>query len=277
MGNFKAFLIEEKNSAFHAELHIHPHHPPIVHIYHGPGPIDEKQYNPKEHDHLHGEAHKMIGEFKPSKLDHHTITKEFHEHLHKHGFYAFAPSHPLVLSPKEQKFKQEFKHRALGKTAKYEKPHHDGGFGGKGTGQMGRFTAVWSTKGPTKIYHNDNKEIHGATQPHHVTVFNDQKVKHSASGENDRWFVRAGEIKKIPKAGLLMRKTKAQGGGVHRFGNDIHSFIKAKKASAGGPRREVQEFHLKHQKRGTTGIGVHKETMDWIKKEHPEFHPDHKD
>lgn len=275
MGKFKSFLNEERFPSFDVELHLHPHDPPIVHII-KKGALKEWQYHPHEAEGEHHDVHlyKHLGKFKPSSLDHHTITKEFHEHLAKHGYYSHAPSHPMVLSPKEQHFKSEFKKRVspIGK-AQHERPHHDAGYGPK-TKTVGRYNALWSTKGSTHVFHNDkNERIHAATKDSHVTVIDDKAVRHAASGHHDRWFVRASEIRKIPRGGIT---APTKSGKEQHFGHDINSYINSKRASSGGPKRDVLEFHQKHLKAGTAGTGKHKEVMDWVKKEHPEFHPDHR-
>jgi hypothetical protein len=284
MKTFNQFLTEARKEETHysAEISIHPAQPIHVllvrHTKAMPQKLMEKLYPEKEQDHLGGHMYKVLGEFHPSKLDHHTITKEFHEHLHKHGYYAYTNSHPLVMSPKEQHFKAAFKEKAFkGKGAKFERPHHDGGFGGKGTGKMGRFTALWSTKGSTHVFHNDNKRIPEASKDSHTTIINDQKVKHAASGEKDRWFIRQGEIKKLPKHGLMLPPEKP-GGAPRRFGHDVEAYYAAKKKSVGGPRREVREWHnrqLKIQKRTGKVDPHHHEVMNWVKQNHPEYHPDH--
>jgi hypothetical protein len=289
MLSFKQYLTEQLTGGNEAPIHVvlmlHPTKPPTIHYIKknedgesliSEEILDERQYAPKEHKHIdNDEGHKMLGEFKPSKLDHHTITKEFHEHLHKHGYYSFAPAHPLVLSPHEQKFKSEFKRKVTGRTPKHEAPHRDGGFGGKGMGYVGRHVALWSTQGSTHIFNDKGERIHHATKDGHVTVIDDSKVKHASSGHHDRWFVRAHEIKKIPKHHGLMIPTP-NGGNPKKFGHDIEAYHKAKKKSVGGPVRDVAEFDRKHRQAGTAGTGIHKEVMDWVKEHHPQFHPDYK-
>lgn len=283
MLSFNQYLSEARKNDHHFDVVVkinHSHPPHVIVVSHHGGALHEKQYIEKEQDHLGGHLYKVLGHFQPSKLDHDTITKEFHEHLHKHGYYAFTPSHPLVMSPKEQHFKAAFKDKAFkGKGAKFEKPHHDLGFGGKGTGRAGRFTALWSTKGSTHIFHHENSptpnaRYHEAEKAGHVAIINDKAVRHAASGEKDRWFIRQGEVKKIPKSGLVLR-TKD---GVKHFGHDLHSFMAAKTKSVGGPRREVREWHnrqLKIQQRTGKVDPHHAHVMDWVKKNYPEYHPEH--
>src|SRR6185437_8499725 len=126
MFTFAQYLSEARkhNHHFDVIVELHPAKPSHVSVLsHHDGGLHEKQYIEKEQDHLGGHLFKVLGAFHPSKLDHHTIANEFHEHLHKHGYYAFTPSHPLVMSPKEQHFKAEFKNKAFkGKGAKFEKP-----------------------------------------------------------------------------------------------------------------------------------------------------------
>lgn len=282
MPTFYQFITEAPKEDHHYDVTVELSYskPPHVVVVSHHSSLHEKQYIEKEHEHLGGHLFKVLGHFQPSVLNHETITREFHHHLYKHGYYAFTPSHPLVMSPKEQKFKAEFKNKAFkGKGAKFEKPHHDLGFGGAGTGRAGRFTALWSTKGPTHIFTHEKegpaKQIHAASIPGHTTIINDKAVRHAASGELDRWFIRQGEVKRIPKRGLILKTAH----GVKHFGHDIEAFHNAKTPSRGGPRREVREWHLRQQKIAARTGKVdphHQETMNWVKEHYPEYHPDTK-
>lgn len=273
METFKSFLFERKDDSrsWTVEMYMHNALPPSVILHRKDKSIKEKLWKPDEPDHLDGHAYKVLGEFKPSKLDHDTISKEIHEHLAKHGYYSHSPVHPLVMSPEEQTFKSEFKRRFFGKKPSHEAPHHDGGRGGPRTGYMGRHTAVWSTHGPTHIFHPGTKErIPHATLPGHTTVFNDEKVMHAASGERNRWFLRLGEIRKIPSTGL---QSPTRSGKVKQFGNDVQSYIHSKAKNVGGPKRDVYDALLRYKRQGKLNHPRVKETMDWVKRNHPQFHP----
>lgn len=228
----------------------------------------------KQDDILDGKLHKAVGKFSPSSLDHDTIAKEFHHHLFKHGYYMHTKSHPLVMSPKDQVFKSQFK-KFTSKTARgkevsqHELPHHDGSPAKKakpGQPTMGRYVGLWSTKGSTKVFDKDtNKHIKGATRDHHVSIINDKEVKHASSGEMNRWFLRAGEIRKIPKSGLISPSGK-------RYGDDIHSYVADKKHNAPKHQQNVRDYF--NDKRGNNASrGEKAKTLSWIRKNHPDFDP----
>lgn len=272
---FKSFLQETRLSrkSFHVEMHLHPTEDPIVKLVNGRGIMSEKQYHKNEEEHIGGELYKILGKFKPTSLNHDIITHEFHQHLYNHGYYSHSPTHPLVMSPEEQKFKSEFKHRTTRSgLVGHEVPHHDGGKGQPGQ-TMGRHVAVWSTKGPTHIFTNKNERIKQATKAGHTTIFNDEKVKHAASGEHDRWFLRAGEIRKIPETGL---QGPVKGHGVKQYGKDISSYIMHKKPNVSKIRRDVLEWHKKNQnhKFGSPEHLKHQNTLQWIALNHPTMHPE---
>jgi hypothetical protein len=232
-----------------------------------------KAYTEQE-DILDGELHRVIGKFTPSKYDHDTIAREFHKHLFKNGYYMHTETHPLVMSPKDQRFKSEFK-KAISKTeygkkvSQHELPHHDGSpakTAVPGQPTMGRYVGLWSTKGSTAIFDKDtNKPIEGATVDNHVSIINDREVKHAASGEMNRWFLRAGEIRKIPKGGLVSPSGR-------RYGNDIDAYIADKRHNTPKHQQNVSDYF--NDKRGNNATPEEKaKTLRWIKKNHPDFDP----
>lgn len=265
MLNFKSFIKEAKNSehAYHVEMHLMPNHYPI---YRFVKTKLHEVYRPDEGTLEDGEIHKTIGTFNPSSLDHDTITNEFHDHLHKHGYYMHTPTHPMVLSPRENHFKSDFKKFTQGRTPAHEQPHRD-----EKTGiTMGRYVGVWSTQGPTKIYTKDSTakkktEIPGATQPNKVTIFNDSELKHAASGEKNRWFIRAGEIRKIPPGGIVSPNKKGE---EVNYGHDVEAYKKDKLPYAKRHVRDVRE-HFKN----ASPEQQHK-TAEWLSNNYPEYHPD---
>lgn len=272
---FKFFLSEARQSqkSFHVEMHLHETEDPIVKLVRGRGIMSEKQYHKNEAEHLGGKLFKILGKFKPTSLNHDVITHEFHKHLHDHGFYSHAPTHPMVMSPREQAFKSEFKHLTTRSgLVGHEIPHHDGGRG-QGSSTMGRHVAIWSTRGPTHIFTNDNKRIKTATKAGHTTVFNDEKVKHAASGVKNRWFLRAGEIRQIPTSGL---QGPVKGHGVKQYGKDFASYVMHKKPHVSRLHRDVLDWHKRNQKHkiGTPEHAEHQQKLGWIAENYPEMHPD---
>lgn len=261
MLSLKNYLIREETASpkFEVMMHLHPNHPPIVHVVRK-ALVTEGE---GEDDPIHGEAFRSLGEFKPSSLDHDTITHEFHKHLHKHGMYSSAPSHPMVLSPKQYKFKDEFK----AKTSKNGRVKHNIVHQDYGSGRLKDYPhphiGVWSSREPTHLHHMSGGRIHDASKDGHAVVFNDNKVKHRASDDNNRWFIHASDVRKIPKEGLTGHDGK-------HYGKDIEGYLKTNKPAQSKLRRNVLEFDKKEH-----GTAKHKEVMDWIKKEHPDFHPDH--
>lgn len=237
-----------------------------------------KAYHPGEKDVLDGKLHKTIGKFTPSSYDHDTIAKEFHHHLYKHGYYMHTNSHPLVMSPKDQKFKSEFK-KQIARTSRgkevseHELPHHDGSparAAKPGQHTMGRYVGLWSTRGSTNVYDKSAKDrsakpIKGATKDRHISIINDKEVKHAASGVTNRWFLRAGEIRKIPKSGLVSPSGK-------KYGDDIHSYVADKKHNEPKHHRNVRDYF--NEKNTTASQEDKDKTLRWIKKNHPDFHPD---
>ena len=248
------------------ELYIHKHGIDINSIK--STKLNEKQYHSNELEHLDGELHKTLSEFKPSSLDHETIANEFHRHLHEHGYYAHTPNHPLVMSPEEQQFKSDFKTKTK-KRVLHIMPHRDGG-SGSATQTMGRFTALWSNKSPTIIYNNQNKPIPGTSIDGHPTIIDDSKVKHGASANNNRWFLRQGEIRKIPDTGLQV-PTKT---GTKSFENDIDGYIGAKKPyTANTLARDVSNFFEKSKVPGSHESNIEPHVKDWITRNHPQYLP----
>lgn len=285
MLSFLEFIQETKSSidAHHVEMYFWDDgktEPLYRLIRTGAHTISEggKAYRPGEEDILDGNLHKIIGKFTPSSYDHDTIAKEFHHHLFKHGYYMHTHSHPLVMSPKDQKFKSEFKKRIARtdrgkKMSEHELPHHDGSPTREampGKSVMGRYVGLWSTRGSTKVYDKSAKDlgaepIKGATKDHHVSIINDKEVKHAASGEMNRWFLRAGEIRKIPKSGLVSPSGK-------KYGSDIHSYVADKKHNKPKHYRNVHDYF---NETNTTASQEDKDkTLRWIKRNHPDFHPD---
>src|ERR1700692_4188427 len=255
MKTFKQHISEtKKQPSFSVKMYLHHKHAPIIYIIKN---STLKENN--EEDPIGSAAYKSLGHFKPSSLDHDTITKEFHEHLHKHGLYSSAPSHPMVLSPKQAAFKDEFKKRVS--NSSWGKGGHKVMHRDYGHGRLMNYPhphiGVWATQHPTHLHKNSGEEIHNAIKPGHAAIFHDSKVKHRAPESNDRWFLHSTDIKKIPKTGLP------------GHGNNIHSYIASKKPAQSKLRRDVMDFHRKQ-----FGTPKHKEVMDWLSKEHPDLHPD---
>lgn len=241
-----------------------------------------KAYTPDEKDVLAGEMYQHLSTFKPSSFDHETITREFHQHLANHGLYMHTDTHPLVMSPKDQKFKSEFK-KFTARTEKgkqfsaHELPHHDGSPGKvakPGAQTMGRFVGLWSTKGPTNVYDpKSGEQIKDASQAGKVTVINDEKVKHAASGETNRWFIRAGEIRKIPQSGSVNIN-----GTRHKVKNgkfvDMDSYIGSKKYNVPKHQQNVNDYfkNRRDYKDSPAPDSEKKKTLNWMKENHPEFH-----
>jgi hypothetical protein len=286
----------KKEKTFHVEMYVHHKDKPVFRLLRGSTALSE-EYREHEHDALEGDLHKIVGEFKPSSLDHETITNELHAHLAKHGYHSAAASHPVVLSPREQKFKSEFKARTIPGGGRHEKPHSDG----TGVKQSSRYVGVWSTRGSTHIFNKNNKRIPDATKDNHVTVFNDKEVKHAASGEHDRWFARIADVRKTPASGLsTLSGGDSKNHSLH--GNNLESFIKSKepngnkldsdsskwlrqqpvKAAEHRRNAEIEASAGNHadaaklRKKADKIEKKHKEVSDWVKKEYPEYHPDNK-
>lgn len=270
MRTFNQHLSETTDPESHTvEIHLHEKKSPVV-ILTKNGNLMEKMYHKNEGDHIDGKLYKVLGKFKPTSLDHQTIMKEFHHHLYKHGYYAHSPTHPLVMSPKEQAFKSELKGLASKSgVGKHERPHRDGG-SGSSRFTMSRHVALWSTKGSTHIFTDKNKRIPQASIDGRTTIVNDEKAKHAASGERDRWFLRQAEIRKLPPKGLHL---PGKGGKVHHYGDDIDTYVLHKEAYKSKIRRDVLDFHKKTMVPGTMEHSKKKEFHSLLKK-FPEFHPD---
>lgn len=235
-------------------------------------------------DTIDDNLHKVIGEFTPSSYDHDTIAREFHHHLYKNGYYMHTDSHPLVMGPADQAFKSGFKKQIARKRAgkevsAHELPHQDGSPsrnvppGGLG---IGRFVGLWSTRGSTNVYPVDTKKdpktgqltkgpIEGATSDNYVSIIDDSRVKHAASGEINRWFLRAGEIRRIPPTGLVSPSGK-------QYGNDIESYINDKRHNLQKHRRDIKDYF--NDRNGNKSTPEEKaRTLQWIKDNHPKFDP----
>jgi len=264
------------NEEFHVEMHLHPKKGHIIKVMHGPAPLDEVREN--EPDVLDGQTHKMLSEFKPSSYDHDTITREFHKHLEKHGYYSAAKSHPLVESPEDQKAKNEILRKTtLGGMGKHEGIHQDS-LGNDSS----RYVTTWSSGDPTKIYSGKTSSTHmpNATKTGHPTLFDDSRVYHSAPGGSDRWFVRASEIRKIPEGGIpseARKKKKSPDRLKDKVGKwhkiqlaraNLH-MSNAAEAEKSGNRKQME----KHLEKAARVVKKHKETLDWLSKNYPEYHP----
>jgi hypothetical protein len=273
MLTFSDFFKEEiydESPSYHVEAYFWPDKQPIFRILRteqvqlNEGP--KKPYRSDEPtDTIDDHLHKTIGNFKPSSLDHQTIANEFHNHLAKHGYYMHSDSHPNVMSPKDQLFKAQFKRlTSTRKIPQHEMPHQDGDITKKETPRMkgmGRFVGVWSTNDPTHIFHKKTGErIHGATSDGKVTIFNDSAVKHAASGETNRWFVRAGEIRRIPKNKKIIYNDTE---------HNVKDFIKNKKWNTPRHQRDVTDYF----KRDDVNKNKKREVLSWIKKNHPKYDP----
>lgn len=257
--------------------------------------VEGKPYNPNEpQDTLGGDSHKILSQFHPSSWDHHTIAKEFHKHLHKNGYYMHTPTHPLVMSPKDQAFKSGFKRKqrevkGLPPDPTHEVPHHDGSINRKvdpksKVGTMGKFVALWSSQKhlpsekqnpsgvSTKIYTKDKKEIGKQHErDSSVVVNNDSETKHSAGPEHNRWFIRAGEIRKIPPGGISAPTgTK---GAIKHYGNDYDSYIKDRYHNVPQHHKDIVDYH--NDKTSNSTPEQKKKVMDFVQKSHPEFHDLH--
>ena len=298
MLTFKHFTESKhkKEKTFHVEMYVHHKDKPVFRLLRGSTALSET-YRENEHDTLEGDLHKIVGKFKPSSLDHETITNELHAHLAKHGYHSAAASHPVVLSPREQKFKSEFKRKTIPGGGRHERPHNDG----TGISDSSRYVGVWSTRGSTHIFNKNNKRIPDATKDNHITVFNDKEVKHAASGENDRWFARISDVRKTPASGLsTLSGGDEKNHSIH--GNNLESFIKSKEPNANKLDSDASRWlrqqpvraaeHRRNAEREASAGNhadasklhkkadeiekKHKEVSDWIKKEYPEYHPDNK-
>jgi hypothetical protein len=229
-------------------------------------PIVQLKTHLEEHEDLGGDAYKVLGEFKPSSLDHKTIQKEFHHHLAKHGFYSHSDVHPLVRSPKDNEHLTHWGKITSGR-AKHEGWHSDS------TGdktQNDKLVGVWSTKHSTKIRRaGEHGEIHHASQAGHTTVFDDRKAQHKASGHNDRWFVRAQNIRKIPKQGLTLPGSKGKPDR-HFEHHQIHQYVAAKKHSRERFQKNMQNW-LHANKSHKHYAAAH----DFVKQHYPHLMREH--
>ena len=307
MLTFKHFTESKhkKEKTFHVEMYVHHKDKPVFRLLRGSTALSET-YRENEHDTLEGDLHKIVGEFKPSSLDHKTITNELHAHLAKHGYHSAAASHPVVLSPREQRFKSEFKRKTIPGGGRHERPHSDG----ESIVDSSRYVGVWSTRHPTHIFDKSGKRIPEATRDGGVTIFNDKEMKHAASGKTDRWFARISDIRKTPASGLSTLTTKPkkkknaelEGKRSQIYGDDLKSFIKSKKRNGDKLGKSVDTWHRdqleakgKHLAAAAEAKGrgnhvdasklhkkadeiekKHKEVSNWVKKEYPEYHPDNK-
>lgn len=254
--------------------------------------LEGKPYNPNEpQDTLDGNAYKILSQFHPSSWDHHTIATEFHQHLHKHGYYMHTTTHPLVMSPKDQAFKSGFKRKqrevkGLRPDPTHEVPHHDGSINRivdskSKMGTMGRFVALWSSQKhipiedqnpsgvSTRLYTKDGKEVGKQRErDSYVVLNNDSENKHAAGPEHNRWFIRAGEIRKIPPEGISAPTGKK--GEIKHYGNDHDSYIKDRLYNQPTHYRDLLDFS--NDKTSNYTPEQKEKVMNYVKQNHPEFH-----
>lgn len=216
------------NKELHAKIWLHPEHAPIVELEFGDAINEDADQEHSPH-HIGHDVYKSLGEFKPSKLDHTTVAKEFHEHLAKHGFYSHSDVHPLVRSPKDNEHLSTWGKITTGR-AKHEGWHSDSTSSANETKHP--LVGVWSTKHGTHIRRaGEEHRIQDASKDGHVTVFDDTKAQHKASGHHDRWFVRGHNIRRFhPEHGLTVPGSKGKAD-QHFQPHEVHKYVAAKKES----------------------------------------------
>lgn len=295
----KQFIAEEVSSTSHIQMYFSPQGHRVTNIIRGEKtPVSEgKAYKSGEaEDTLGDDLHKVLGRFTPSSWDHETVAREFHHHLRQHGYYMATGTHPLVMSPADQAFKSGLKrkiaevHNPGSPIPRHEMPHHDGEPGRTSDNpslRMGRFTSVWSSqehlpkekRNPegvsTKLFSTDANNVKKAAaevgspaeRDSKVAIFNDEKMMHAAGPETNRWFIRAGEIQKIPEHGNVNTPTAKPGVfKSYNMNNDdsFNEYIKDKKHNVPKHHRDLDDY----SKRPDANPRV----LNYVKSQHPNFY-----
>lgn len=300
MFTFREFLSEKVSHNVDVEMYVHPDDPEQHSIRVTHTAINEVlTVDPNAPDTLGGGIHRALSKFRPTPAalsNPDELTRQFHLHLWKNGYYSDAQSHPVVLNPREQAFKAGWKAQLQGRPGKHQRYHQDlkaynpDKPPSRSSDLINPTTAVWSTRSPTKISasKDDKDQVPYSSTAGNIHVFDDSKAYHRAanSGDapnpNNRHFIRATGIRRLPPGGLaalgFAKEVKTGlGGEGTRMGDDFDAYMKSKRPNNDNLRSQVRAKLKVKPDETDEEVGKRKRLGDWVNGNFPEFHPDHPD